>query len=843
MATASELALLITAKDQASKTLDDVGKSAGGLGKHLGDVAKIAGGFVVASGIMKLGGFLVDAAKGAADDAASTARLEQAINNTGVAFDSVSGKIGNVISAGQKLGFTDDQTRDSLSLLAAQTGDTEEAVKRYALAQDLARGANIDVVTASKLLGKVTDENVNVLNRYGISVKKGASEAELFGAVQEKFGGQAQTFANTTAGKMAILSDKFGELKETIGGAVIPIMTALANVALGVIPTIEKLANLVGPVLAAAFSAVGGAAKTVLSVFSGMKEIIKGPSDGFGSFGGKVSKLGGAFKAVAGVIKTVLATFSGIKEAIKGPSDGFGSFGGKVVKLGATMQAIVTVIKAVIPVFGELGGAITVAVQGFIAVFKTLLPIIQPIFDQLINVITTVVGIIANTLALVVNIIKGDWAAAWENLKAIVSLAVDFVLTTIRNFTALLDGILSLAWEGIKLAAGLAWEGIKALVGLAWDGIKALVSAGVTEVTASFNHLLSEIGRIVGGLPGLLIGLAQQAFDGFIGILNQIPGAIAGLASEALNAARTMGANVYLGIKGEIEDLPGVLYDLGKQIIGGLASGISDSAHSVYNTAREIAGGIVDAAKKGLGDLLPGSPSKLGLEIPIALAQGISENEYLAVRAATDMAGRIEAETLSMIKSGEQTILGVIQASHDDINSERIRFFTDQGVGTRDQLAALEQIHRDYMGNIVEVWDDGILQVANNVEAMRAALRSAEQMGYSIPNDVYKMHDFTRNSAGGDEMSAALAHARQMGYTLPPGFAHGTSYVPRTGLAMLHKGEAVIPAGQNRGGVELHVHLENRGTIVGVQNAEQWVGQAVRNVMLRGGLDIIQRAV
>jgi hypothetical protein len=60
--------------------------------------------------------------------------------------------IEDVIKSGQRLGFTDDQTRDSLSLLAAQTGDSTEAVKRYSLAQDLARGANIDVVTASKLV-------------------------------------------------------------------------------------------------------------------------------------------------------------------------------------------------------------------------------------------------------------------------------------------------------------------------------------------------------------------------------------------------------------------------------------------------------------------------------------------------------------------------------------------------------------------------------------------------------------------------------------------------------------------------------------------------------------------
>lgn len=252
MASMAELVLLITGKDQASKVLNGVKDSAGGLGGALKNVGTIASGFLAAGAIQQgagaLVGFLQSATKAALEDAASTARLQKAVENTGASYGAYSKALDQVISKGQKLAFTDDQTRDSMSLLIAQTGSVEEATKRYALAQDLARGANIDVVTASKLLGKVTEENVNVLARYGISMKEGASETELFGAIQAKFGGQAATFADTTAGKWQQAQIRFGEMKEALGAQLLPVMTKVMDFLVAVaIPAMERFIQKIGP--------------------------------------------------------------------------------------------------------------------------------------------------------------------------------------------------------------------------------------------------------------------------------------------------------------------------------------------------------------------------------------------------------------------------------------------------------------------------------------------------------------------------------------------------------------------------------------------------------------------
>jgi len=196
-------------------------------------------------------GFLSEAANAAADDAASTDRLRKAVENSGASWDATQKSIEDRIAANQDLAFSDDQTRDSLSLLIAETGNVDEAMRRQKLAMDLARGANIDVVTASKLLGKVTDENVNVLKKYGINVDKGASQTELFGLIQQKFGGQAVVYGNSTAGSIAKVKDRIDEWKESIGAALGPAQPFIA-----LLPSMSAGMSMVGLLAGPASAAV-----------------------------------------------------------------------------------------------------------------------------------------------------------------------------------------------------------------------------------------------------------------------------------------------------------------------------------------------------------------------------------------------------------------------------------------------------------------------------------------------------------------------------------------------------------------------------------------------------------
>src|SRR3990172_9523211 len=80
---AAALTLIMRAKDQASGVLSGVDSKVGGLGKTLGDVGKIAGGFLAANVIAKGFGVIT---KGFGDSLSLASSFNESLSKTRVVF-------------------------------------------------------------------------------------------------------------------------------------------------------------------------------------------------------------------------------------------------------------------------------------------------------------------------------------------------------------------------------------------------------------------------------------------------------------------------------------------------------------------------------------------------------------------------------------------------------------------------------------------------------------------------------------------------------------------------------------------------------------------------------------
>lgn len=254
MPSVAELILLIQGKDEASGVLNKVKGEAGGLGTSaeessmsLGQMALKAGEVTAAVGAIAAAVRLFVEPAAAAQVA--QAQLQAAVEATGASFAQYKTALEETANRAIGLGFADEAATEALALLTTETGSAVEAQKRLALAMDVSRGTHLDLYTASKLVGKVTDENVNVLARYGVVIAKGTSETEALAIIQQKFGGQSAAYAETAAGQWAVLTETIGQLKEKIGTALLPLITSGLRVGIEVVTALAQAFEFVSGVV------------------------------------------------------------------------------------------------------------------------------------------------------------------------------------------------------------------------------------------------------------------------------------------------------------------------------------------------------------------------------------------------------------------------------------------------------------------------------------------------------------------------------------------------------------------------------------------------------------------
>jgi len=603
------------------KGLKSAKDKVGGFSKAMGDMGKIAGGIVMGQGIMKAPGFFMDAAQAAADDAASMAKLQQAVENSGAVWETYKDQLNGVIEAAQKRGFTDDAARNALSLLTAQTGSAEEAAKRFTIAQDVARGANIDLETASRLLGKVTEENADVFKKMGISIGAGATEAEAFAALQAKFGGQADAYANSTAGQMEAAKIQMGELKEKIGYAVLPILTSLTKlVAQDLVPAISAFVDVAGPKIKA----------VVVPAFEALKDV-------FGFLVKHKAETVAALIGIGAAITTVMipATIAWIAAewakvtALTAAAVAFIAANAPLIAIGAAIAVVVAAVVLLIQHWDD----VTAATGRFLDMVKGV-PVLGEIVTVLEGVVKSTIGNIVDYFQSIIQVGKdiitffkciftGDFSGAWEAIKKltgdILASIVDYIkLGFIDEILGMLKGFVP--WDAIKdkmgdlkdnaIAAFLApitwlkenWTDIilKALLATPFAPIVLLAIDGFgvrtalqDAMTATKNFVSDRVNDIVGfftGLPGKLTtalsGIGGAISGGFKAGANLVIGYINALALGWETVINTL-ANL-------INAIPDFSVPDWVPVIGGNSFGIPDMPTiSLPRVPTLAAGGIV----------------------------------------------------------------------------------------------------------------------------------------------------------------------------------------------------------------------------------------------------------
>jgi len=557
-----------------NRATDQAEKSTSRLGGNLKKVGLVAGG-ALAAGAVVAGAALFKMAKGAAEDEAAQVRLANQLRNSAKATDGQIAGVEKWISAqGKALGVTDDELRPALSRLVTATGDVGEAQKLASLAMDVSAGTGKSLEAVSTALMKAQNGQVSGLSRLGIATKDANGKTLTFEQATKKmsdtFKGSAEKNAGTLEGKLGRLKLIFGEIQETIGAKLLPVLTKLAGwfideglpalsrfggwIQSNVLPVLQRLSGIVQQFLPVLQSWANTARNVVLPAIISLGQYL-------------AAKLMPVFNQVANIIATkVIPIVAKLAQFF---------YGTLVPAVVAIAQKVGTKLK---PVFDQLVATFQTQVlptlRKLLAKFEEWRPTIQKVIMVVVKIIGKVLEFAAVILGKVLPpVIR---FAGWLLGKLVPAVAtvigwvVKIIGKVIEFGAALVKGAIKVGEFAIK---------IKNKIGEAVGYVKG-IPGKVTSAIGNFATLLYQTGKDL--IQGLINGIKNMAGDLVSAIASSVTDKIPGFIKDKLG----------------IHSPSLVLTKLGVNIMEGLVKGIDSHRQRLTSVLSKVVGAVARMNEK-----------------------------------------------------------------------------------------------------------------------------------------------------------------------------------------------------------------------------------------------------
>jgi hypothetical protein len=175
------------------------------------------------------------ATKAAMQDAEEQAKLAQTLRQATGATNEQIAAVEKQVSAFMKVStFTDGELRPALASLVQATGDVARSQELMSLAMDISVATGTPLIAVTDALAKAENGQMRALAMLAPAVrenvKEGASLGEVYTKLGEVFGGAALAQTKTAAGQMQQFRNQVGELAESFGSILLPVVQAILPV-------------------------------------------------------------------------------------------------------------------------------------------------------------------------------------------------------------------------------------------------------------------------------------------------------------------------------------------------------------------------------------------------------------------------------------------------------------------------------------------------------------------------------------------------------------------------------------------------------------------------------------
>jgi hypothetical protein len=273
MAVGSIVARILTQySDKGSKAaVKDVNKLGKSFDQFARRSAKAFGVAAAASAAfaVKIG---TDAVQAAIADQKSQALLATSLRNTTGATDgAIAGTEAYITSMQKQFSVVDDDLRPAMARLAAATGSVSAAQSLLDTALNVSASSGADLLTTTNAIVAGTRGQFRALAKLVPGLDSATLATKDYGKILEKVNtitaGAAATRAGTLEYRLMGLKIAFGEILETLGYALLPVMERFANViSTKILPQLEAFIQANKQELAASFQVAADFATKFLGV-------------------------------------------------------------------------------------------------------------------------------------------------------------------------------------------------------------------------------------------------------------------------------------------------------------------------------------------------------------------------------------------------------------------------------------------------------------------------------------------------------------------------------------------------------------------------------------------------
>lgn len=343
-------------------------------------------------------------------------------------------------------------------------------------------------------------------------------------------------------------------------------------------------------------------------------------------------------------------------------------------------------------------------IKNFVDTFQkhwdTIKTFIMPVLNFIKTQVETRIQSLKSTFKLIIDLIHGDWKAAWQDFQNLIKSVIDNAISPFK-----------LAWQEAKAALDIIWGAIASGVEGMVNGIIGALNVFLGALEATFNAMIGAYNATIGRLPGvsdideislhigkitLAAGKAAKGFDAVGESLKAFNTQVAkGQAAELdhdiqrLKAAAGDYASTADGASQSTQDLTKDMEWLDDQVGGGDGGGGDGGATGAMNDAAKAA--LLMASSLELTDAMVRQATVTEFQLKDAIA-GSMEQTVKRENILTAEIGILKQQKDALDTSVEgndilaeaiQTTIDSLQRQIDavDNSSDRLVLFGDDVIG------------------------------------------------------------------------------------------------------------------------------------------------------------------